>query len=116
MFIYKAFLNKNSFISFYRYCSWHISMKLSEKIDAIKYSIYKSEFSACIWKSEFKLHWGSLIKKSGLGGNKWLHDMYGIRSRWISIFVNHVFTTDMSNSQRKMAMQFLSNMFRRAIH
>ncbi|XP_020270512.1 protein FAR1-RELATED SEQUENCE 5-like [Asparagus officinalis] len=60
--------------TFHRYCSWHILMKFSEKIDAVKYSIYKSEFSACIWKSEtpeeFDLQWESLIKKSGLEGNR----------------------------------------------
>ena len=62
-------------------------MKFSEKIEAVKYGIYKNEFSTCIWKSEtpeeFELQWESLIKKSGLGGNKWLSDIYGIRSRWI---------------------------------
>ena len=44
-------------------------MKFSEKIDAIKYGIYKSKFSTCIWKSEtpeeFELQWESLIKKRG---------------------------------------------------
>ncbi|XP_020258876.1 protein FAR1-RELATED SEQUENCE 5-like [Asparagus officinalis] len=89
--------------TFHRYCSWHILMKFSEKIDAVKYSIYKSEFSACIWKSEtpeeFDLQWESLIKKSGLEGNKWLQDQYELRSRWIPTYVNHIFSADMSSSQ-----------------
>ncbi|XP_020249451.1 protein FAR-RED IMPAIRED RESPONSE 1-like [Asparagus officinalis] len=79
-------------------------MKFSEKINAVKYSIYKSEFSACIWKSEtpkeFDLQWESLIKKSGLEGNKWLQDQYELRSRWIPAYVNHIFSADMSSSQR----------------
>ncbi|XP_020246343.1 protein FAR1-RELATED SEQUENCE 5-like [Asparagus officinalis] len=90
--------------TFHRYCSWHILIKFSEKIDAVKYSIYKSEFSACIWKSEtheeFDLQWKSLIKKSGLEENKWLQDQYELRSRWIPAYVNHVFSADMSSSQR----------------
>ncbi|XP_020272151.1 protein FAR1-RELATED SEQUENCE 5-like [Asparagus officinalis] len=90
--------------TFHRYCSWHILIKFSEKIDAVKYSIYKSEFSACIWKSEtpeeFDIQWESLIKKSGLEGNKWLQDQYELRSRWIPAYVNHVFSADMSSSQR----------------
>ncbi|XP_020256462.1 protein FAR-RED IMPAIRED RESPONSE 1-like [Asparagus officinalis] len=90
--------------TFHRYCSWHILMKFSEKIDAVKYSIYKSEFSACIWKSEtpeeFDLQWESLIKKSGLEGNKWLQDQYELRSRWIPAYVNHIFSADMSSTQR----------------
>ncbi|XP_020254119.1 protein FAR-RED IMPAIRED RESPONSE 1-like [Asparagus officinalis] len=84
--------------------SWHILMKFSEKIDVVKYSIYKSEFSACIWKSEtpeeFDLQWESLIKKSGLEGNRWLQDQYELRSRWIPTYVNHIFSVDMSSSQR----------------
>ncbi|KAM7488607.1 hypothetical protein LguiB_026091 [Lonicera macranthoides] len=100
----KALLNITLFNYFYRYCSWHILMKFSKKIDAVKYGIYKNEFSDCIWKSEtpeeFELQWESLMKKSGLGGNKWLNDMYGIRSRWISAYVNHIFSADMSSSQR----------------
>ena len=79
-------------------------MKFSEKIDVAKYSIYKSEFSDCIWKSEtpeeFDLQWESLIEKSGLGGNKWLQDLYELRSRWIPTYVNNVFSADMSSSQR----------------
>ncbi|XP_020254511.1 protein FAR-RED IMPAIRED RESPONSE 1-like [Asparagus officinalis] len=79
-------------------------MKFSEKIDVVKYSIYKNEFSACIWKSEtpeeFDLQWESLIKKSGLEGNKWLQDQYELRSRWIPAYVNHIFSADMSSSQR----------------
>ncbi|XP_020262007.1 protein FAR1-RELATED SEQUENCE 5-like [Asparagus officinalis] len=90
--------------TFHRYCSWYILMKFSEKIDATKYSIYKSEFSACIWKSEtpeeFDLQWESLIKKSRLEGNKWLQDQYELRSRWIPAYVNHIFSADMSSSQR----------------
>ncbi|XP_020270897.1 protein FAR1-RELATED SEQUENCE 5-like [Asparagus officinalis] len=68
------------------------------------HSIYKSEFSACIWKSEtpeeFDLQWESLIKKSGLEGNKWLQDQFELRSRWIPAYVNHIFSADMSSSQR----------------
>ncbi|XP_020244768.1 protein FAR1-RELATED SEQUENCE 5-like [Asparagus officinalis] len=90
--------------TFHRYCSWHILMKFSEKIDAVKYSIYKSEFSACIWKSEtpeeFDTQWKSLIRKSGLEGNRWLQDQYELRSRWIPVYVNHIFSADMSSSQR----------------
>ncbi|XP_020272491.1 protein FAR-RED IMPAIRED RESPONSE 1-like [Asparagus officinalis] len=90
--------------TFHRYCSWHILMKFSEKIDVVKYSIYKNEFSACIWKSEtpeeFYLQWESLTKKSGLEGNKWLQDQYELRSRWIPTYVNHIFSVDMSSSQR----------------
>ena len=104
MWLYKAFLNKSSFNYFDRYCSWHLLMKFSEKIDAVKYGIYKNELSACIWKSEtskeFEIEWENLMKKSGLRGNKWLHDMYEIRLRWISAYVNHVFSADMSSSQQ----------------
>ncbi|XP_020272101.1 protein FAR1-RELATED SEQUENCE 7-like [Asparagus officinalis] len=32
--------------TFHRYCSWHILMKFSEKIDAVNYSIYKRDMSS----------------------------------------------------------------------
>ena len=48
IFICIVFLFNTLFNSFDRYCSWHILMKFSEKIDTVNYSIYKSEFLACI--------------------------------------------------------------------
>ena len=90
--------------TFHRFCSWHILMKFSEKLDSIKYSAYYKEFSDCIWnsenKEEFDSKWMELVERSGLNDNRWLHNLYEIRSTWVPAYVNHIFSADMSSSQR----------------
>ncbi|PIA31367.1 LOW QUALITY PROTEIN: hypothetical protein AQUCO_05000035v1 [Aquilegia coerulea] len=72
--------------TFHRYCSWHILNKFSEKLDAVKYSVYYKKFYNCIWHSksqeEFDLIWLDLVQKSGLQDNKWLESMFQIRLKW----------------------------------
>jgi len=90
--------------TYHRYCSWHILMKFSDKLDSIKFSAYYKEFSDCIWNSEmrkeFDSKWIDLVDRSGLSDNKWLRSMYEIRSSWVPAYVNHVFSAGMSSGQR----------------
>jgi hypothetical protein len=78
--------------------------KFSEKLDSVKYSNYYSEFSDCIWNSEqaeeFDSKWLDLVERSELNDNKWLKKMFDLRSKWVPAHVNHVFSADMSSSQR----------------
>ncbi|WCJ25499.1 FAR1-related sequence 5 [Euphorbia peplus] len=88
----------------HRYCIWHIVSKFSEKIGAKKYATLDGKFHDCIWNSEspeeFDLKWTELVTEGGLNKNEWLKHIYQIRSKWIPAYVNHVFSANMSSSQR----------------
>ncbi|XP_024172333.1 protein FAR1-RELATED SEQUENCE 5-like [Rosa chinensis] len=90
--------------TFHRYCSWHILRKFSEKLDAIKFRDHYDEFRNCIYSSEnaeeFDFKWKSVLAKSGLSGHKWLQSIYEIRFRWVSAYMNHIFSAGMASSQR----------------
>ncbi|TXG54219.1 hypothetical protein EZV62_019475 [Acer yangbiense] len=90
--------------TFHRYCSWHILNKFSEKLNALIYRDYYRDFQKCIWESynmeEFDSRWKEIITKSQLNENEWLQSMYEIRSKWVPIYLNHVFSAGMSSSQR----------------
>ncbi|PIA31354.1 hypothetical protein AQUCO_05000023v1 [Aquilegia coerulea] len=90
--------------TFHRYCSWHILNKFSEKLDAVKYSVYYKEFYYCIWnsksKEEFDLVSLELVQRSGLQDNKWLRSMFEIRLKWVPAYTKHVFSAEMTSSQR----------------
>ena len=90
--------------TFHRYCIWHILNKFSEKLDAVVYKYYYKYFQKCIWESctkeEFDSTWMTIIGKSKLVDNGWLQSIYEIRSKWVPVYVNHVFSAGMSSSQR----------------
>ncbi|TXG57321.1 hypothetical protein EZV62_018634 [Acer yangbiense] len=90
--------------TFLRYCIWHILNKFSEKLDAVVYKYYYKYFQKCIWESctkeEFDSTWMTIISKSKLVDNGWLQSIYKIRSKRVSVYVNHVFSTGMSSSQQ----------------
>lgn len=88
-----------------RYCIWHIMTKFSEKIGAKIYAEHEKEFGKCIWNSEtpeeFDQKWTTLVEKNdGLKRNEWLVNIYRLRSQWIPAYVSHVFSANMSSSQR----------------
>ncbi|PIA33845.1 hypothetical protein AQUCO_04000134v1 [Aquilegia coerulea] len=99
-----AFLSDETIPSFIWYCSWHILNKFSEKLDAVKYSVYYKEFYYCIWnsksKEEFDLVWLELVQRSGLQDNKWLRSMFEIHLKWVLAYTRHVFSVEMTSSQR----------------
>ncbi|KAL9687965.1 hypothetical protein QQ045_032377 [Rhodiola kirilowii] len=81
----------------HRFCMWHITEKLQAKVGISKYresGFLNSIRAAVIWGEyndckEFEEAWWDLIRKYDLHCNKWLADMYEIRSSWI-----HVYFTD----------------------
>ncbi|XP_015891017.3 protein FAR-RED ELONGATED HYPOCOTYL 3-like [Ziziphus jujuba] len=66
--------------------------------------IFYKEFQYCIWESEcpeeFERKWASIIKKANLHDIEWLKSIFELRSRWVPVYVNHVFSPGMSSSQR----------------
>ncbi|KAL5781820.1 hypothetical protein ACOSP7_006849 [Xanthoceras sorbifolium] len=51
--------------------------------------------SFCIWHILNKLH-----------ENGWFQSLYEIRSKWVPVFVNHIFSAGMSSSQRYISKKY----------
>ncbi|VVA36799.1 PREDICTED: FAR1-RELATED SEQUENCE, partial [Prunus dulcis] len=49
---------------------------------------------------EFDSKWMKIVEKSESQDNYWLRSLYEIRSSWVPAYVNHVFSTGMTSSQR----------------
>ncbi|KAK1591500.1 hypothetical protein Q3G72_008684 [Acer saccharum] len=88
----------------HKYCIWHILNKFSEKLNEVVYRNHYNDFKQCIWdsysKEEFELKWMEAIGRSMLHDNTWLQSVYEMRAKWVPVFVNHVFSAGMTNSQR----------------
>ncbi|XP_038684103.1 protein FAR1-RELATED SEQUENCE 5-like [Tripterygium wilfordii] len=90
----------------HRYCMWHILMKFSEKLDAVKMRDHYTQFQQCIWRSEtpeeFETEWAELLEQSGLSSNEWLRNLYEIRFKWIPAYVDNTFSADGRNLQNAL--------------
>ncbi|KAL9683148.1 hypothetical protein QQ045_014964 [Rhodiola kirilowii] len=80
-----------------RFCMWHITEKLQAKVGISKCreTGFLQSIQAVIWGEyndhhEFEEAWCELINKYDLHANKWLADMYDLRSFWIPIYFRDV--------------------------
>ncbi|KAL2539148.1 Protein FAR1-RELATED SEQUENCE [Abeliophyllum distichum] len=49
---------------------------------------------------EFEQRCNTAMDTTDLHCNEWLRTMYGLRTRWVPAYVNHIFNAGMSSSQR----------------
>ncbi|KAK0590650.1 hypothetical protein LWI29_029981 [Acer saccharum] len=68
-------------------CFWSISSSSVKKV-------------GILYHEEFDSTWMTIIGKSKLVDNGWLQSIYEIRSKWVPVYVNHVFFAGISSSQR----------------
>ncbi|KAK1376404.1 hypothetical protein POM88_032597 [Heracleum sosnowskyi] len=89
-----SFSAKNGLIaSKHRLCMWHIIQKFPVKLGnpLCKETDFMEKMKNYIWSSNLEIHefeegWETIIKEFKLEGNKWLSDMYAIRSSWIPTY------------------------------
>ncbi|KAK1386236.1 hypothetical protein POM88_023971 [Heracleum sosnowskyi] len=89
-----SFSAKNGLIaSKHRLCMWHIIQKFPVKLGnpLCKETDFMEKMKNYIWSSNLEIHefeegWETIIKEFKLEGNKWLSDMYAIRSSWIPAY------------------------------
>ncbi|XP_057760221.1 protein FAR-RED IMPAIRED RESPONSE 1-like [Arachis stenosperma] len=72
----------------HRWCIWHIMKKIPRKINGYKGHIdIEQEMSHVVWnsytKDAFDRNWNDFLTKYGLGGNKWLSELYEDWHIWI---------------------------------
>ncbi|KAJ6825855.1 protein FAR1-RELATED SEQUENCE 5-like [Iris pallida] len=90
----------------HRLNKWGILNKLKEKLSNfyIRRPSFEGDFLKCVDESEtvetFELRWKSILEKYDLGENLWLHFLYNIRQKWVSVFHKDTFTAEISVTQR----------------
>ncbi|KAL9672726.1 hypothetical protein QQ045_028978 [Rhodiola kirilowii] len=84
----------------HQFCMWKIIEKLQAKVGISKYreSRFLNSIKAVIWGEyndckEFEEAWWDLITKYDLHANRWLANMYSIRSSWIPVYFRDVHTS-----------------------
>ncbi|KAL2539157.1 Protein FAR1-RELATED SEQUENCE [Abeliophyllum distichum] len=91
-------------VIFHRFCIWHLLNKFSEKINAMLYNEQYHRLVHIIKDSEtpkeFEQRCNTAMDTTDLHCNEWLRTMYGLRTRWVPAYVNHIFNAGMSSSQR----------------
>ncbi|RYR66848.1 hypothetical protein Ahy_A03g012946 [Arachis hypogaea] len=60
---------------------------------------------------EFGKNWNDFLTKYGLGGNKWLSELYEDRHIWIPVYLDHHFWAGMRSTQRSESMHSFFNKF-----
>ncbi|KAK1380052.1 hypothetical protein POM88_026796 [Heracleum sosnowskyi] len=103
----------------HRLCMWHIMDKFPMKLGnrLCKETDFMEKMKTYIWSSnieidEFETGWGAIIKEFKLEENKWLSDMYAIRSCWIPAYFRNepmfglMRTTSRSESENFFFSQF----------
>ncbi|KAK8914272.1 Protein FAR1-RELATED SEQUENCE 5 [Platanthera zijinensis] len=93
----------------HRFCIWHITKKLTEKLGGIENKIEVIEkITKCIWDSEtdseFCVIWASIITEHRLHDNDWLASMFEIKHHWIPLYLKSCFFAGMHSSQRSESL------------
>ncbi|KAJ0747447.1 putative transcription factor FAR family [Helianthus annuus] len=83
-------------ISRHRLCMWHIMKKVADKVghELCNNDEFKRRMCDIVWTDsiepeEFERQWKLVMIEFGLTENKWIDDMFGMRSMWIPAFYRH---------------------------
>nr|KAJ0215273.1 hypothetical protein LSAT_V11C300137050 [Lactuca sativa] len=81
----------------HRFCMWHITSKLPLKVswETMNESDFKADINGIVWDSkivvkDFEMRWDALMVKYKLQDNKWMKDMFDLRSSWIPAYFKDV--------------------------
>ncbi|KAK1389184.1 hypothetical protein POM88_017362 [Heracleum sosnowskyi] len=118
--IHMSFPSTNEFpATKHRLCMWHIMEKFPAKLGnficketALMENMKKYIWSSTIEPFEFERGWKAVLKEFKLEGNRWLWEMYVIRTSWIPAFFRDkpmfglMRTTSRSESENNFFSQF----------
>ncbi|XP_057780929.1 protein FAR1-RELATED SEQUENCE 5-like [Salvia miltiorrhiza] len=104
----------------HRYCMWHITMKVAEKMpQRLRDSTeFKTNFGNIVWSefdepAVFEENWQNLMDEYDLLDNRWFSDMFDDRSHWIPAYFRDVSmsglfrTTSLSESENSYFKRFV---------
>ncbi|XP_057800171.1 protein FAR1-RELATED SEQUENCE 5-like [Salvia miltiorrhiza] len=105
----------------HRFCMWHITMKMVEKLSVPLRDDpdFKLRFDEVVWSDayepcEFEDKWNALIEEFNLVGHKWFDEMFRLRSFWIPAFFRDLHmsalfrTTSLSESENSFFKRHLN--------
>ncbi|XP_057957628.1 protein FAR1-RELATED SEQUENCE 6-like isoform X2 [Malania oleifera] len=86
------------------YCLWYIMQRVPEKLGGLNgYEEIKRQLNKAVYDSlkiaEFETSWSSMIKRHGLGDNKWLQSLYEDRQQWVPVYLKDTFFAGMISIQ-----------------
>ncbi|XP_057739904.1 protein FAR-RED ELONGATED HYPOCOTYL 3-like [Arachis stenosperma] len=105
----------------HHWCIWHIMKKIPSKLNGYKgHNEIEQEMSHVVWnsytKEAFDRNWINFLRKYGLGGNKWLLELYEDWHIWISVYLDHHFWAGMrSFTTYEVIEQVLNSTFNKFI-
>ncbi|XP_022003931.1 protein FAR1-RELATED SEQUENCE 5-like [Helianthus annuus] len=80
----------------HRLCMWHIMKKVADKVghELCNNEDFKRRMCDIVWTDSitpetFEREWKLIMIEFGLTENKWIDDMFGMRSSWIPAFYRH---------------------------
>ncbi|XP_022004594.1 protein FAR1-RELATED SEQUENCE 5-like [Helianthus annuus] len=80
----------------HRLCMWHIMKKLADKVgnELCNNEEFKRRMCDIVWTDSivpetFEIEWKLIMIEYGLTENKWIDDMFGMKSSWIPAFYRH---------------------------
>ncbi|RYQ79343.1 hypothetical protein Ahy_Scaffold6g108072 [Arachis hypogaea] len=76
-----------------------------------KYEIFLKKTMPKNLGKAFDRNWIDFLRKYGLGGNKWLSELYDDRHIWIPVYLDHHFWVGMRSTQRIESMHSFFNKF-----
>ncbi|XP_057747630.1 protein FAR-RED IMPAIRED RESPONSE 1-like [Arachis stenosperma] len=94
----------------HRWCIWHIMKKIPRKLNGYKgHNKIEQEIRHVVWnsytKEVFDRNWIDFLRKYGLGGNKWLSELYEDRHIWIPVYLDNHFWARMRSTQRSETIE-----------
>ncbi|KAL3618588.1 hypothetical protein CASFOL_037670 [Castilleja foliolosa] len=105
----------------HRYCMWHISKKITERVPECKKaeSSFRKKINEIIWSDvlepvEFEKAWGDVITEFGLNNHTWLGKIFEVRQNWIPSYFRDdplsglLRTTSASESVNSFVDKFLN--------
>ncbi|MBA0810662.1 hypothetical protein Gohar_002632 [Gossypium harknessii] len=82
------------------FCLWYIMQRVPEKLGGLRgFEEIKRQLNKAVYNSlkiiEFETSWTEMIKKHGLGDNKWLQTLYEERKQWVPVYLKDTFFAGM---------------------
>ncbi|PPD99580.1 hypothetical protein GOBAR_DD03405 [Gossypium barbadense] len=82
------------------FCLWYIMQRVPEKLGGLRgFEEIKRQLNKAVYNSlkiiEFETSWTEMIKKHGLGDNKWLQTLYEERKQWVPVYLKDTFFSGM---------------------
>lgn len=94
-----------------RLSKWYILNRLKERLSNfyIARPTFEGDLIKCIDESEtvevFEARWKSLLDNYDLKETSWLHFLYNIREKWVPVYLNDIFTAEISVTQRPESLK-----------